>query len=101
VVSGFEGWRLARNYWGRGHATEGAQASLADGFGRLGLEEIVAYTVALNAPSRRVMERIGMTHDPADDFDHKDRKAERSSAPLCRLSQEKGRTMATARSRHS
>jgi RimJ/RimL family protein N-acetyltransferase len=67
------GWRLARNYWGRGYATEGAQASLADGFGRLGLKEIVAYTVAVNAPSRRVMERIGMTHDPADDFDHKDR----------------------------
>lgn len=67
------GWRLARNYWGRGYATEGARASLADGFGRLGLKEIVAYTVAFNAPSRRVMERIGMTHDPADDFDHKDR----------------------------
>jgi RimJ/RimL family protein N-acetyltransferase len=65
---------VLRNYWGRGYATEGAQASLADGFGRLGLEEIVAYTVALNAPSRRVMERIGMTHDPADDFDHKDRE---------------------------
>ena len=36
--------------------------------------KIVAYTVAVNAPSRRVMERIGMTHDPSDDFDHKDRK---------------------------
>jgi RimJ/RimL family protein N-acetyltransferase len=68
------GWRLARNYWGRGYATEGAQASLADGFERLGLKEIVAYTVALNAPSRRVMERIGMTHDPAADFDHKNRE---------------------------
>ena len=65
------GCRLARNYWGRGYATEGAQASL---FGRLGLKEIVAYTVALNTPSRRVMERIGMTRDPADDSDHKDRK---------------------------
>jgi len=68
------GWRLARNYWGRGYATEGAQASLADGFGRLGLEEIVSYAVAVNTPSRRVMERIGMTHRPAEDFDHRDRK---------------------------
>ena len=68
------GWRLARNYWGRGFATEGAQASLADGFGRLGLQEIVSYAVAVNAPSRRVMERLGMTHHPAEDFDRKDRK---------------------------
>ena len=68
------GWRLARNYWGRGYATEGARASLADGFGRLGLKEIVAYAVAVNAPSRRVMERIGMAHDPIEDFDRKDRE---------------------------
>ncbi len=68
------GWRLARNYWGRGYATEGAQASLADGFGRLGLKEIVAYAVAVNTPSRRVMERIGMAHDPTEDFDRKDRE---------------------------
>ena len=47
---------------------------LHDGFGRLGLEEIVSYAVAVNAPSRRVMERIGMTHHPAEDFDHQDRK---------------------------
>ena len=67
------GWRLARKYWGHGYATEGAQASLADGFGRLGLKEIVAYAVSANVPSRRVMERIGMRHDPADDFDSKDR----------------------------
>ena len=70
------GWRLARNAWGYGYATEGACAALADGFGRLGLAEIVAYAVAVNTPSRRVMERIGMTHDPADDFDRKDRKPE-------------------------
>lgn len=75
------GWRLARPYWRRGYATEGALAALADGFGRLGLQEIVAYAVAINAPSRRVMERIGMTHDPADDYDHKDREP---NDPLCR-----------------
>jgi ribosomal-protein-alanine N-acetyltransferase len=68
------GWRLARAYWGYGYATEGARAARADGFGRLGLSEIVAYAVAVNSPSRRVMERVGMTHDPADDFDRKDRK---------------------------
>ena len=67
------GWRLARNYWGCGYATEGARAALADGFGRLGLAEIVAYAVAVNTPSRRVMERIGMTHSAVDDFDRKDR----------------------------
>lgn len=68
------GWRLARDYWGDGYATEGARATLADGFGRLELAEIVAYAVAVNMPSRRVMERIGMTHNPADDFNRKDRK---------------------------
>ena len=60
--------------WRQGYATKGARAALADGFGRLGLAEIVAYAVAANTPSRRVMERIGKTHDPADDFDHRNRE---------------------------
>jgi ribosomal-protein-alanine N-acetyltransferase len=64
------GWRLARAHWGQGYATEGARAALAAGFTRLGLDEIVSMTVPANARSRRVMERIGMTRDPADDFDH-------------------------------
>lgn len=64
------GWRLARAHWGQGYATEAARTALADGFGRCALREIAAYTVPANLPSRRVMERIGMTHDPADDFDH-------------------------------
>lgn len=64
------GWRLARAHWGRGYATEAARAAVAYGFGELGLEEIVSFTTQANEPSRRVMERIGMTHDPADDFDH-------------------------------
>jgi len=64
------GWRLARAYWGSGYAVEAARAALDDGFGRLGLDEIVAFTVAANRRSWRVMERLGMTHDPADDFDH-------------------------------
>jgi RimJ/RimL family protein N-acetyltransferase len=64
------GWRLAADYWGRGYATEGARAALEFGFQALKLEEIVSFTVPGNVRSRRVMERIGMTYDPADDFDH-------------------------------
>jgi RimJ/RimL family protein N-acetyltransferase len=64
------GWRLARPYWGRGYATEGARAALAFGFDRLGLAEVVSFTVPANTRSRAVMERLGMTRDPADDFDH-------------------------------
>ena len=64
------GWRLASACWGRGYATEGARAALAFGFARLGLAEIVSFTVPANVRSRRVMERLGMKHDPADDFDH-------------------------------
>jgi RimJ/RimL family protein N-acetyltransferase len=64
------GWRLASAYWGHGYATEGARASLAVGFTQLGLSEIVSITVPANQRSWRVMERIGMTRDPADDFEH-------------------------------
>ena len=64
------GWRLARAHWGQGYATEGARAAIADGFGRLGLQEIVSFTVPGNWRSRRVMARLGMPHDAADDFDH-------------------------------
>jgi len=64
------GWRLHQTYWGRGFATEGARAALADGFGRLGLEEIVSYTVPANRRSIRVMERVGMRPDRDGDFDH-------------------------------
>lgn len=64
------GWRLARDYWGRGYASEGARATIAFGFDQLGLEEIVSFTTVGNERSRRVMERLGMTRDPADDFDH-------------------------------
>jgi RimJ/RimL family protein N-acetyltransferase len=64
------GWRLAREHWGRGYAPEAARAALAHGFGALGLAEIVSFTAVGNFRSRRVMEKIGMTHDPACDFDH-------------------------------
>jgi len=64
------GWRLAPDRWGRGYATEAARAALDDGFGRLALNEIVAFTLPDNKRSRRVMERLGMRRDPADDFEH-------------------------------
>ena len=64
------GWRLDRTHWGHGYATEAAEAALAFGFEQLGLDEIVSFTTTGNDRSRRVMERLGMTHDPADDFDH-------------------------------
>jgi RimJ/RimL family protein N-acetyltransferase len=64
------GWRLARDYWGRGFAGEAARTAVDDGFNRVGLEEIVSFTVPAHVRSIKVMQRIGMTHDPADDFDH-------------------------------
>ncbi len=64
------GWRLDADYWGRGYATEAARAALEFGFHSAGLREIVAFTTERNVRSRRVMERIGMTHDPRDDFGH-------------------------------
>ena len=79
AVPGFEanfmpcveiGWRLAADQWGHGYATEAALAALSYGFSQAGLHEIISFTVPENRRSRRVMERIGMTNDPADDFDH-------------------------------
>ena len=64
------GWRLAQSAWGHGYATEAALAALEYGFTVAGLDEIVSMTAATNVRSQRVMQRIGMTHDPADDFDH-------------------------------
>jgi RimJ/RimL family protein N-acetyltransferase len=64
------GYRLAFEHWGKGYATEGARAAVASGFMTFGLEEIVAMTTVSNRRSRRVMERLGMSRNPADDFDH-------------------------------
>jgi ribosomal-protein-alanine N-acetyltransferase len=64
------GWRLARRHQGFGYASEAARAVLAHGFERVGLDEIVSFTVPANTASRRVMEKIGMLRDPAGDFDH-------------------------------
>lgn len=64
------GWRLARRAWGEGYASEAAKAVLDRAFGSFGLEELVSFTAEWNLPSRRVMERIGMTRDPNGDFLH-------------------------------
>jgi len=63
------GWRLARAAWGHGYATEAALATLTFGFETLALPEILAVTTEGNLRSRAVMRRIGMSHNPADDFD--------------------------------
>ncbi len=64
------GWRLAFDSWGSGLATEGARAVVDYAFSELGLSNLVSFTVPTNLRSRRVMEKLGMTHDPLDDFDH-------------------------------
>lgn len=64
------GWRLAKGAWGNGYASEAARAALAYAFGPAGLDEIVSFTATTNLPSQRVMQRIGMVHDEAGDFDH-------------------------------
>lgn len=63
-------WDLAASVWGRGYASEGARAVLRFAFETLGLDEVVAMTVPANHRSLRVMEKLGMRRDPADDFDH-------------------------------
>jgi RimJ/RimL family protein N-acetyltransferase len=64
------GWRLSRESWGHGYATEGARAVIDVAFTRLGLQSLVSFTAAWNTRSRRVMEKIGMVHDTAGDFVH-------------------------------
>jgi len=64
------GWRLPRAAWGHGFASEAARAAAAFAFDAAGLDELISMTVVANERSRAVMRRLGMTHDPADDFDH-------------------------------
>ena len=63
------GWTLTPDAWGHGYATEAATAALDYAFDRLHVDEIVAHTTRLNERSQAVMRRLGMTHDPTDDFD--------------------------------
>ncbi len=75
------GWRFARDAWGKGYATEAAAAAITFGFDEHGLDEILSFATTTNLPSQRVMQRLGMTHDPADDFDH---PRVDPASPLCR-----------------
>lgn len=56
------GWRVLRSHWGQGLAPEGATALLQHAFETVVLERVWAETMAVNTPSRRVMEKIGMRH---------------------------------------
>jgi ribosomal-protein-alanine N-acetyltransferase len=64
------GWRLAASAWGRGYATEAANAVVATAFGQVGLDELVSFTTTGNLRSQHVMQRLGMTRDPSEDFDN-------------------------------
>jgi len=64
------GWRLGRDYWSRGIAYEAACASVDFAFERLALPCIVSFTTLANTRSRALMQRLGMTHDPREDFEH-------------------------------
>lgn len=64
------GWRLASKHWGQGLAPEGAKAVLKHAFTVLDLPEVVSFTTVNNTKSRRVMEKLGLNHDPKDDFEH-------------------------------
>jgi RimJ/RimL family protein N-acetyltransferase len=64
------GWRLASEHWGQGYATEAAAAAVGHAFGPLGLLELVSFTAPANRRSRAVMERLGMSRSPDDDFEH-------------------------------
>lgn len=66
------GWRLARDAWGQGFATEAAHEVVRFAFDPDGadLSALISFTAAVNEPSRRVMRRLGMTHAPEDDFEH-------------------------------
>ena len=64
------GWRLAREHWGLGYASEAAWAALRCGFDRLALDQVVSFTSQSNLPSQKVMQAIGMRPDPLGDFEH-------------------------------
>lgn len=64
------GWRLSSEYWGKGYATEGAKASLDYGFNKIGLKEIVSFTVPANIRSLEVMKKIGLKRDVNGNFSH-------------------------------
>ncbi len=64
------GWRLGADYRGRGLAAKGARAMAREGFEPAGLMEPVSFTAPANVRSIRVMQKLGLTRSPDDDFDH-------------------------------
>jgi 3-dehydroquinate dehydratase/shikimate dehydrogenase len=64
------GWRLAFEHWRKGYAFEASTAVIQYTFETLALEEIVSFTSVKNERSRGLMEKLGMKHDPQDDFEH-------------------------------
>ena len=64
------GWRLAYEHWGLGFASEAAWTCVNCAFGRLDMDEVVAFTAAANLGSEKVMQSIGMLRDVDGDFDH-------------------------------
>ena len=54
------GWRLRKEFWNRGYATEAAQACLDFAFQQAGLSEVYSFTSLLNLPSQKVMQKLGM-----------------------------------------
>lgn len=62
------GWRLKRDAWGKGYATEGAKACLKYGFTELNFKEVYSFTAKINKPSEKVMKKIGMQY--VKEFDH-------------------------------
>ena len=65
------GWRLLKKYWGKGYATEAAQASLGYAFNTLNLNEVVSFTTVSNVRSRSVMQRLGFSNTHQN-FEHPD-----------------------------
>ncbi|TYB61135.1 GNAT family N-acetyltransferase [Nonomuraea sp. PA05] len=64
------GWRLARPAWGQGYAIEAARRAVRYAFEEADLDGLVSMTAVRNVRSQAVMRRLGMTRDPAEDFDH-------------------------------
>jgi RimJ/RimL family protein N-acetyltransferase len=64
------GWRIRSEFWGHGYAPEAATECLRYGFDEVGLDEVISFTAATNTKSMRVMEKVGLTRDPAGDFEH-------------------------------
>ncbi|NGX60472.1 MAG: hypothetical protein KR126chlam3_01646 [Chlamydiae bacterium] len=64
------GWRLAYEAWRKGYGTEASLEILHYAFHILNLSEIVSFTSEKNFRSRKLMEKLGMTSDPKDSFEH-------------------------------